>query len=381
MNKVGRKRVETLSKDNKLELLAMPDIMKIKSYQPGKPIEEVKRELGLKTVAKLASNENPLGPSNKAIEAIKKYAGKVNIYPDGGGYYLKRALVEKLGLEEEKIILGNGSDEIISLITRVFLQKGEEAIMGDPSFLMYKIDTQLSQARIIPIPLNDFRLNLPAMAKAITPKTKLIFISNPNNPTGTIVEEKEVRIFLKDLSPQIIVIFDEAYFEYVEDENYPQTINLLNGESNIVILRTFSKIYGLAGLRIGYGISQPQIIKILNRARPPFNVNSLAQVAALASLKDQDQIIRSKKLIKKEKEYLYSKLDKMKLSYIPTQANFILIKLGIKAPYIEKKLLQDGTIIRGMKAYNLTQYIRLTIGTREQNEKFIRALDKIFLSI
>lgn len=381
MNKVGRKRVETLSKDNKLELLAMPDIMKIKSYQPGKPIEEVKRELGLKTVAKLASNENPLGPSNKAIEAIKKYAGKVNIYPDGGGYYLKRALVEKLGLEEEKIILGNGSDEIISLITRVFLQKGEEAIMGDPSFLMYKIDTQLSQARIIPIPLNDFRLNLPAMAKAITPKTKLIFISNPNNPTGTIVEEKEVRIFLKDLSPQIIVIFDEAYFEYVEDENYPQTINLLNGGNNIVILRTFSKIYGLAGLRVGYGISQPQIIKILNRARPPFNVNSLAQVAALASLKDQDQIIRSKKLIKEEKEYLYSKLDKMKLSYIPTQANFILIKLGIKAPYIEKKLLQDGIIIRGMKAYNLTQYIRLTIGTREQNEKFIRALDKIFLSI
>lgn len=381
MNKVGRKRVETLSKDNKLELLAMPDIMKIKSYQPGKPIEEVKRELGLKTVAKLASNENPLGPSNKAIEAIKKYAGKVNIYPDGGGYYLKRALVEKLGLEEEKIILGNGSDEIISLITRVFLQKGEEAIMGDPSFLMYKIDTQLSQARIIPIPLNDFRLNLPAMAKAITPKTKLIFISNPNNPTGTIVEEKEVRIFLKDLSPQIIVIFDEAYFEYVEDENYPQTINLLNGGNNIVILRTFSKIYGLAGLRVGYGISQPQIIKILNRARPPFNVNSLAQVAALASLKDQDQIIRSKKLIKEEKEYLYSNLDKMKLSYIPTQANFILIKLGIKAPYIEKKLLQDGIIIRGMKAYNLTQYIRLTIGTREQNEKFIRALDKIFLSI
>lgn len=381
MNKVGRKRVETLSKDNKLELLAMSDIMKIKSYQPGKPIEEVKRELGLKTVAKLASNENPLGPSNKAIEAIKKYAGKVNIYPDGGGYYLKRALAEKLGLEEEEIILGNGSDEIISLITRVFLQKGEEAIMGDPSFLMYKIDTQLSQARIIPIPLNDFRLNLPAMAKAITPKTKLIFISNPNNPTGTIVEEKEVRIFLKDLSPQIIVIFDEAYFEYVEDENYPQTINLLNGENNIVILRTFSKIYGLAGLRVGYGISQPQIIKILNRARPPFNVNSLAQVAALASLKDQDQIIRSKKLIKEEKEYLYSNLDKMKLSYIPTQANFILIKLGIKAPYIEKKLLQDGIIIRGMKAYNLTQYIRLTIGTREQNEKFIRALYKILLSI
>ena len=355
---------------NKIESLAMPDIMKIKAYHPGKPIEEVKRELGLKTVVKLASNENPLGPSNRAIEAIKKCASEINIYPDGGGYYLKKALAEKLGLEEEKIILGNGSDEIVSLVTRVFLQKGEEAIMGDPSFLMYKIDTQLSQARILPIPLNNFRLNLPVMAKAITPKTKLIFISNPNNPTGTIVEEKEVRNFLKDLSSQIIVIFDEAYFEYVEDENYPQTINLLNEKNNIVILRTFSKIYGLAGLRVGYGISQPQIIKILNRARPPFNVNSLAQVAALASLKDQDQIERSKKLIKEEKEYLYSNLNKMKLSYIPTQANFILIKLGRKAPYVEKRLLRDGIIIRGMKAYNLTQYIRLTIGTREQNERF-----------
>lgn len=355
--------------------------MKIKSYQPGKPIEEVKRELGLKTVVKLASNENPLGPSNKAIEAIKKCASEINIYPDGGSYYLKKALTEKLGLGEEEIIVGNGSDEIVSLITRVFLQKGEEAIMGDPSFLMYRIDTQLSQARILPIPLNNFRLNLPAMAKAITPKTKLIFISNPNNPTGTIVEEEEVKSFLKDLPFRIIVIFDEAYFEYVEDENYPQTMNLLNEKNNIIILRTFSKIYGLAGLRIGYGIARPQIIEMLNRARPPFNVNSLAQAAALASLKDKYQIERSKKLIKEEKEYLYSNLHKMKLSYIPTQANFILIKLGTKASYVEKRLLQHGIIIRGMKAYNLTQYVRLTIGTREQNERFIRALHKILLSI
>lgn len=368
-------------RDNNLQLLAMPDIMKIKAYQPGKPIEELKRELGLKTVIKLASNENPLGPSNKAIEAIKKYASEVNIYPDGGSYYLKKALAEKLGLEEEKIILGNGSDEIVSLITRVFLQKGEEAIMGDPSFLMYKIDTQLSQATILPIPLNNFRLNLSAMAKAVTSKTKLIFISNPNNPTGTIVEEKEVKTFFKNLASRIIVIFDEAYFEYVEDKHYPQTINLLNGKNNIVILRTFSKIYGLAGLRIGYGIAQPQIIEMLNRARPPFNVNSLAQVAALASLTDQNQIIRSKKLVKEEKEYLYSNLEKMKFSYIPTEANFILIKLGKKASYMEKRLLENGIIVRGMKAYNLTEYIRLTIGTREQNDKFIRALDKILLSV
>jgi histidinol-phosphate aminotransferase len=216
-----QKRKNLLLRDNNLQLLAMPHIMKIKAYRPGKPVEEVKRELGLKTVIKLASNENPLGPSSKAIEAIKKYASEVNIYPDGGSYYLKKALAEKLRLEEERIILGNGSDEIVSLITRVFLQKGEEAIMGDPSFLMYKIDTQLSQARILSIPLSNFKLNLSAMAKAVTGKTKLIFISNPNNPTGTIVEEKEVKTFFKNLPSRIIVILDEAYFEYVEDKHYP----------------------------------------------------------------------------------------------------------------------------------------------------------------
>ena len=362
-------------------MLAMPDIMKIKSYQQGKPIEEVKRELGLRTVVKLASNENPLGPSSQAIEAIKKYASKMNIYPDGGGYYLKKALAEKLGLREENIILGNGSDEIVSLITRVFLQKGDEVITGDPSFLMYKIDTQLSQATMLPIPLNNFRLDLSAMAKAITSRTKLVFINNPNNPTGTIVEEKEVKSFLKDLPPQIIVVFDEAYFEYMDDEDSPRTISLLGTKNNIVILRTFSKIYGLAGLRVGYGISQSPIIRMLNQARPPFNVKALAQVAALASLKDQDQVIRSRELIKEEKTFLYSRLREMKLSYIPTQANFMLIKLGRKTSYIAKRLLQDGIIIRGMKAYNLNQHIRLTIGTREQNKRFIGSLRKIILSI
>jgi len=370
-----------LSRDNKLQSLAMPGILRIKAYQPGKPIEEVKRELGLKKVIKLASNENPLGPSIKAIEAIKKYASKVNLYPDGGGYYLKKALAKKLDLEEEKIILGNGSDEIVSLITRIFLQKDEEAIMGDPSFLMYKIDSQLSQARSICIPLNNFKLNLSAMAKAVGPKTKLIFISNPNNPTGTIVEEKEVKNFLKEIPSQIIVIFDEAYFEYVENKNYPQTIDFLDGRNNIVILRTFSKIYGLAGLRIGYGIARPEIIEILDRARPPFNVNSLAQIAALTSLKDGDQIGQSKKLISQGKKFLYSHLERLKLFYIPTQANFILIKIGKKALDVEKKLLEKGIIVRGMKAYNLTEYIRLTIGTRQQNEEFIRALDEVLASI
>lgn len=369
-----------MSKQNKLQLLAVPDILKIKAYRPGKPMEEVKRDLGLKKVIKLASNENLLGPSPEAVKAIKNYASMINFYPNGSGYYLKKALAEKLELEDTRIILGNGSDEIVSLITRVFLQKGEETIMGDPSFLMYRIDAQLSQARVISVPLVNFRLDLSAMAKAVSPKTKLIFISNPNNPTGTIVKKNEVESFLKEIPSRILVIFDEAYSEYVEAEDYPQTIDLIDGENNVIVLRTFSKIYGLAGLRIGYGIATPEIIEILNQTRSPFNVNSLAQVAALASLKDKNQITRSRKLVKEGKKFLYSHLKRLKLSFIPTQANFILLKIGKKTSVLEKRLLKEGIIVRGMGAYNLSNYIRVTIGTKPQNEEFIKALDKVLSS-
>lgn len=358
----------------------MSDIYKIKAYQPGKPIEEVKREFELKNVIKLASNENPLGPSPKAVEAIRGYASKINFYPDGGSYYLKKALGEKLGVKENSIIFGNGSDEIVSLITRIFLQKGDEAIMGDPSFLMYKIDTQLSRANVASVPLKSFRLDLSEMSKAIGPKTKLIFISNPNNPTGTIITEDEVKRFLRDIPPRILAIFDEAYYEYVEDTNYPQSIDLLDGNSNIIILRTFSKIYGLAGLRVGYGVGSPEIIELLNKARPPFNVNSLAQAAALASLEDKDQVNRSKILVREGKEFLYSNLRRLKIFFIPTQANFILIKLGKKAKDVAAKLLKKGIIVRGMRAYNLPHYIRVTIGTKPQNEEFIKNLQTILSS-
>ena len=356
------------------------DIYKIKAYQPGKPIEEVKREFELKNVIKLASNENPLGPSPKAVDAIRGYASKINFYPDGGSYYLKKALGEKLGVKEDSIILGNGSDEIVSLITRIFLQKGDEAIMGDPSFLMYKIDAQLSRANVASVPLKSFRLDLSEMSKVVGPKTKLIFISNPNNPTGTIITEDEVERFLRDIPPRILAIFDEAYYEYVEDTNYPQSIDLLDGNSNIIILRTFSKIYGLAGLRVGYGVGSPEIIELLNKARPPFNVNSLAQVAAVASLEDKDQVNRSKISVKEGKEFLYSNLRRLKIFFIPTQANFILIKVGKKAKDVAAKLLKKGIIVRGMRAYNLPHYIRVTIGTKPQNEEFIKNLQTILSS-
>ncbi len=381
MKIINYKKRKSLSGRNEfLTGQEISDIYKIKAYQPGKPIEEVKREFGLKNVIKLASNENPLGPSPKAVEAIREYASKINFYPDGGSYYLKKALGEKLGVEEENIILGNGSDEIVSLITRIFLQKGDQAIMGDPSFLMYKIDAQLSRAKVASIPLKNFRLDLSEMSKAISSKTKLIFISNPNNPTGTIITEDEVEHFLKDVPPRILTVFDEAYYEYVEDANYPQSIDLLDKNSNIIILRTFSKIYGLAGLRVGYGIGSPEVIDLLNKARPPFNVNSLAQVAALASLEDEDQVNQSKSLVREGKEFLYSNLRRLKVSFIPTQANFILIKIGKKAKDVEGELLKKGIIVRGMGAYNLPHYIRVTIGTKPQNEEFIKNLQTILSS-
>ncbi len=362
------------------QIPVLPHILKIKPYPPGRPIEEVKRKLGLKKVIKLASNENPLGPSPEAIQAIKRFALRVNLYPDGEGYYLKKALSEKLGVREDNIILGNGSDEIVSLIVRIALRKGEEVITGDPSFLMYKIDTELNQGKVVPVPLKNFRLDLDGMKKAISSRTRLIFIANPNNPTGTIVKSKQVEQFLRDLPPQILVIFDEAYCEYVEDVDYPRTIDFVRERRNVIVLRTFSKIYGLAGLRIGYGVAKREIIDILNRARPPFNVNSLAQVAALASLKDENQVKRSRKLIKEEKRFLYPRLRELGLSFVPTQANFILIKVGKRAKDIEEGLLKRGIIVRGMEGYNLPQYIRVTIGTREQNEEFIKNFRTILSS-
>ncbi|MCD6318176.1 histidinol-phosphate transaminase [Candidatus Aerophobetes bacterium] len=370
---------EYLSKFS-IEKLVSSDILRIRPYIPGKPVEEVKRELGLKKVIKLASNENSLGPSPKAVEAIKNYAFRIHLYPDGAGYYLRKSLAKKFKLDKENIILGNGSDEIVSLLTRFFIQKGDQVIMGDPSFLMYKIDTQLSGGKVIPIPLKNFKLNISEMLRSITPQTKIIFIANPNNPTGTIVRKKEVEDLFKFLPSSILIIFDEAYCEYVEDPDYPQTLEWVRKGKNLIILRTFSKIYGLAGLRIGYGIAKKEIIDILNRARPPFNVNSLAQIAALASLSDIEHLHRSKKLVKEGKKFLYHSLKEMEIPFVPTQTNFILIRTGEKTKEIVDELLKRGIIVRGMESYNLPQYIRLTIGTQEENETFIRELKSILFS-
>jgi len=359
--------------------LGVEHLLEVKSYVPGKPIDEVKRELGLNRVIKMASNENPLGPSPKAVQAIRDSAGEVHLYPDGGAFYLKRALAKKLGVHEHNLILGNGSDEIVSLATRVFLRDGAEAIVGHPSFLMYGIDTRLSRGELISVPLNQLRLDLPAMKRAITPRTRLIFVDNPNNPTGTMVENKEVQSFLSGLPVHLVVVFDEAYHEYVESASFPNLLDDFDSQ-NIIILRTFSKIWGLAGLRIGYGVASKEIVDILNRCRPPFNVNSLAQVAALASLNDQEQIKKSRELVREGKKFLYLQLRKMNLSFVPTQTNFILVKVGERAQEIESQLLHLEIIVRSMVGYSLPCYLRVTIGTGEQNEAFISRLKRILSS-
>lgn len=365
-----RENVDPLSK------MVPADILKVKPYIPGKPVEEVKRELGVSKVIKLASNENPLGASPKAIQSIKDYASNVCFYPDGGCYYLKNSLATHLGVDPDNMIVGNGSDEIVSIITRVFVQKDDEAIMGDPSFLMYKIDTQLSRGKIIPIPLKEFKIDVCRMGEAITPRTKVIFISNPNNPTGTIVEKEKMRRIIEQVPPGVLIVCDEAYHEYVNDPEYPDTVSWVKEDKNIIVLRTFSKIYGLAGMRVGYGIARKEVISILNRARPPFNVNCLAQVAGRASLQDKEHVLKSKNLTEKGKKFLYSRLTELGVPFIPTQANFILIKSGEKTADIIRALLKKGIIVRGMEAYNLPHYIRLTIGRQEENEIFIQEFQK-----
>jgi len=325
----------------------------------------------------MASNENPLGPSPKAVEAMKQALPEVNLYPDGNAYYLKKVLAIHLRVGEGNIILGNGSDEIIRVIVETFLNEGEEAIMGEPAFLIYRLAVKIMKGQSRLVPLKDFTHDLEAMARAINERTKLIFIANPNNPTGTMVTVEEVDSFMKEVPEDVIVIFDEAYYEYIERDDFPRTIDYLKENRNVITLRTFSKIYGLAGLRIGYGVAGEELIRGMNRVRQPFNTNSLAQVAALAALGDQGHVKKSREANRDGKTFLYEELDKLKISYVPSEANFILVGVNEDGKVISHKLMQEGIIVRPMGMYNLPDFIRVTVGTEEQNKKFIKALCKI----
>ena len=347
-------------------------ILNIKLYKPGKPIEEVKRELRLKDVIKLASNENPFGPSPKAVSAIKKRLQNINRYPESSCFYLRQALARKLKVKENQLVFGNGSDEIIILALRAFVDEGDEVIVAYPTFLIYELASQIQGARIKKVPTRYFKYDLKAMRQEVTGKTRIVFIANPDNPNGTYVSRIELETFLKGLPEQVIVFIDEAYFDYVEEMDYPNGLDYIS--KRVIVTRTFSKSYGLAGLRIGYGVSSPETIKYMEAVRDPFNVNSLAQAAAIGALKDKKFLLKTKRMTSLARKFFYSEFKKMGLRYIPSVTNFVVFEVGKDASLVCKKLLKKGVIVRGMKVWGMDTFLRVTTGTEKENKRFIKAL-------
>jgi len=356
--------------------LAKKGVMSIQPYQPGKPIDEVKREFLLKDVYKLASNENSFGPSPKALAAIRKALKGVNRYPDGSCYYLKSKLAKKLKVKPDNLTFGNGSDELIAVIIQAFMNEDENAIVAEPTFLEYRLITEACGRQVKVVPDINLKYDLDGMRKAVDEKTKVIFIANPDNPTGTYINDKQLTKFLDGIPDYVIVVMDEAYYDFINVKDYPDTITHLE-DSNLIILRTFSKAHGLAGLRIGYAMANSELIECMNRVRQPFNVNSLAQVAAGASLGDTSHLKKTREMTFKGKKFLYDALDKMGTAYVPSQTNFILIDVKRDSREFFQKMLKYGVIVRDMKPYRLDNYIRVTVGTDKENRKFIEAFKKV----
>lgn len=358
--------------------LSVPDyILAIKPYVPGKPMKEVEREYGINNSIKLASNENPLGPSPMAIEAIKASMEEINRYPDGSGYYLIDRISEKLDVEPQNIVLGNGSDEIIGLLAHTLLQSGNEVIMPQSSFLMYEILVRSVGATPKFVPLKGLSIDLDGIRDRITPNTRMIFLTNPNNPTGEAINGKDVDFFLESLPPDIVVVIDEAYIEFIRDESCFSGITRIGSDQALVILRTFSKAYGLAGLRIGYGIMPGQLAGLLNRIRLPFNTNSLAQVGAIAALEDDKFLKKSIRLVHEGLDFFYSELDNLGIRYFPSQANFLLVDVCRNADEIFEAMLKLGVIVRSMVSYGYPEYIRVNVGLNEENSRFIASLKQV----
>lgn len=346
-------------------------------YVPGKPTEELERELGISGSVKLASNENPLGPSPLALEAVKKSMGSINRYPDGDSYYLKTRLAEKHGVKNENIILGNGSNEVIEIAARAYLSRDDEAIYARHAFIVYPIVTQAIGAGAVVSPMKNLTHDLKDIYSRITDRTKIIFIANPNNPTGTIVKRSEVEWFLKTVPDNIIVLMDEAYFEYVDDADYPDSLDYHELREGLITVRTFSKIYGLAGLRVGYGIANSKMISYLNRVREPFNINSLAQNAALSALDDNEHVERSKRLNKEGMEYILGEISQIDVDVTESHTNFILIDLKRDPSSIYNRMLEDGVITRPVGGYGLKTHLRVSVGLPDENERFVRSIKKL----
>ncbi|MFC1566378.1 histidinol-phosphate transaminase [bacterium] len=361
----------------KFEKLVRKEISQFEPYMPGKPINELKRELGLKRIVKLASNENSYGTSSNVLKKLAKIHDLYR-YPESSCYDLRQIIAKKNKINQSLLLFGNGSDEIIELLGKTFLNKEDNIIASKHSFIRYKMASDLMGAKTKEIKMTkDLNYDVNKIINSIDKNTKMIFIANPNNPTGTYIAKKEFELLLKSIPKNVLLIMDEAYYEYIDLKDYPQTINYLKKYPNLVILRTFSKLYGLAGMRIGYMIANEEIISYIDRIRPPFNVNLIAQKIAVEALKDNKTLARVKNKIQKQKEYLYKEFNKLNIKYVSSAANFILFKCSLKGKAIFKKLLKEGVIIRAVDEYELPDYARVTIGTENENRYFISKLKKV----
>lgn len=356
--------------------LAVSGVQQLSPYQPGKPIDELAREFGLNPadIIKLASNENPLGPSKKALAAIEGELADLTRYPDGNGFELKTALSEKLGVSTKQITLGNGSSDILEFIVKCFVAAGDDVVVSQHAFAIYGLVTRMQGGNVIQVPAKNWGHDLEAMAQAITEKTKIVFVTNPNNPTGTWSTKAQLTEFLNTVPPHVIVLLDEAYFEYVDKADYPNGVELLSGYPNLVVARTFSKAYGLASLRVGYGVSSEELADLMNRVRPPFNVDSLALAAAAACVKDEAYVRQSKELNDQGMLQLQSGFDQLNVGWIPSVGNFICFEVPGRAMEIYQGLLSKGVIVRPVANYEMPDHLRVSIGTQQENQRFLLEL-------
>lgn len=357
--------------------LATAGIKGLHPYQPGKPVEELERELGISDIVKLASNENPLGPSKVALKAIEDAAAELARYPDGNGFVLKQALCDHLGVEASQITLGNGSNDVLDLIVRAYASPESEVIYSQYAFAVYALSTQAVNANAVVVPAKDWGHDLSAMLSAITDKTSLIFIANPNNPTGTYLTTDEVHNFLVQVPRNVLVVLDEAYCEYIDQDDYPDGLALMKEFDNLIVTRTFSKAWGLASLRIGYSISHPDVANILNRVRQPFNANSFALAAAASVLSDSDYLAKGKQINNDGLSQVAAGLSSLGLSYIPSVGNFISFDTGRDEMEVFNALLHKGVIVRPVGNYGMTGHLRVSIGLPEENARFLEALAQV----
>jgi len=361
-----------------MKKLIRDSILRIQQYEPGMPVEVLKGELSLKgEFSKLASNENPLGPSPLAIEAIERSLADGNLYPDNTCLRLRERIAQYLGVPVKNLGVGNGTTELIFLMGVAFLNPGETFVMSESSFIMVKIVAQIMECKLVEVPLKDYRHDLDAILRTVTSDTKIVYLDNPMNPIGTMFSQQDVSRFMGEIPEDIIVVFDEAYYEYATKENFPDTLSFVQEGRNVIVLRTFSKMYGLAGFRVGYCAAQEDFIDAFNRVRPPFSVNHYAQVGAAEALRDEAHIKKTQEITESGKRFLYENFERMSLFYIPSETNFVTVDIKTDAQKIADEFKKKSVIVRPLTVYGKPTFLRVTIGTPEQNKKFIEVLQQI----